>query len=773
MEKAFKEILSEDRWLIKEDGFDQSKQNAYETIFTLGNGYMGSRGVLEEIPAGAVPGTYIAGVFDKSIAQVSELVNVPNPVDLRIIAEGEKVDITGMYLVRHQRILDMRQGIIARHTVLANSRKEKFDYKSLRFISQHDRHVGVMRIQIRPLDAPILFTIQDNINVSVRNRGVLTEGKKKHFQISEVRNEKGINYICAKTQDSRISISCATNLKVQHGTSDYTATEQSFDIKLKKGETLTLTKVFYLRTSRHLSLRLLRDTTIKALKKNLRRGFDNLLKQHTNCFTDLWKTADITIVGDKDTEKSLRFNIYHMLICGNPDDPDVSIGARTLSGEGYRGHVFWDTEIFLLPFYIYNFPAIARNLLTYRYNRLGPAREIAKEKGFKGVLFPWESEDSGRDETPLWHKNLDGSIIQITTQDYEHHIVCDIAYAINHYYTATGDQKFINSCGAEIIFEAARFWASRVRENKRRKRFDILHVMGPDEFHTDVNNNAYTNVMAKWNLNVAYGLYYLMKKDYTKAASSLTRRIKLKETEVKRWRHIASRIFVSISRQKKVIEEFDGYFKLKHIPITKWDQHFMPLFPQKLSLKQIHKTQLVKQLDACMLLYLFPGLYDVETRKNTVDFYEKRTVHKSSLSPAINAIMHLEGGSTTRAYQYFLYALNLDLRINQSNVLDGMHAGALGGCWQAVINGFGGMRIRGGYLSFTPRLPGHWKELEFYVKWREYILRLKVTQRFLTMRVKAVRGSKSLKVEIYHQLYEVSPGESITVYNGGSQDEKG
>ncbi|NQT95215.1 MAG: glycoside hydrolase family 65 protein, partial [Candidatus Omnitrophica bacterium] len=529
MRTFFKDLISADNWLIHENGFDPKKINVYESLFTLGNGYMGSRGVLEEIPYDSSSGTYIAGVYDKSISQVPELVNVPNPIDLRIVAEGEKIDIKGMYLHKHQRVLDMKNGLLFRHSILANSRRERFDYKSVRFISHHNKHIGVMRITVTPLDAPAILTVQDNINVSIRNKGVLTEGRKKNFQIREVRSERSINYVCARTQDTGISIACATHLIIASKDESSPAPDQSFDIRLKKGESLTLTKFFYLRTSRHLSRQRLRDSSIKALKKVVRSGFDGMVKRQQAALNKLWKYADVRIEGDSDAQRSLRFNIYHLLISGNPYDDDVSIGAKTLSGEGYRGHIFWDTEVFILPFFIYNFPSIARNLLLYRYHRLEAARRRAKERGYKGVLFPWESADTGEDATPQWHKDLDGSIIPISTQDYEHHIVADIAYGIYHYYQATGDSKFMNAYGAEMIFEAARFWASRVKENKRLRKYVINNVMGPDEFHADVNNNAYTNVMAGWNLEMAANLYYEIKSKYPKQLKRVVRKLKLKE----------------------------------------------------------------------------------------------------------------------------------------------------------------------------------------------------------------------------------------------------
>lgn len=763
MKSYFKDILSPEEWLIHEKGFDASVMQEYESLFTLGNGYMGSRGVLEEIPYDSAPGTYIAGVFDKSISQVSEIVNAPNPVDLRVIAEGEKIDIGGMYLHKHNRILDIKNGLLFRHTVLANSRRERFDYKSLRFISSDHRQLGAMRIWITPLDAPIILTIQDNINTSVRNKGVLTEGRKKHFQVNEVRSEKSINYVCAKTQETAILLACATHLSVSHSNREYSAPDQSFDIRLKKGEGLVLTKVFYGRTSRHISQRLLRDRTIKSIKKYAKLGFDRLLKRQIKTFSRLWQFSDIKISGDSDAQKMLRFNIYHMLIAGNSYDNDVSIGARALTGEGYRGHIFWDTEIFLLPFYIYTFPKIAKNLLIYRYNRLAAARDIAKKRRFRGALFPWESADTGEDETPQWHKDFDGTIIEISTQDYEHHIVADIAFGLWHYYIATADRKFMSRYGAEMLFETARFWASRVKKNKKNKRFEIDGVMGPDEFHPNTDNNAYTNGMAQWNLKIAAEFCSDFMKKYPVRFKAVSAKIGLKPDEYKKWANISDRLYIPINKRDNVIEEFEGYFKKRDVAIRTLDKYFMPEFPPNLPLSKVGQTQLVKQLDCCMLLYLLPEKFDYKTLECTHAYYEKRTVHKSSLSTSINAIINLRTGNAVRAYQYFLYALGADLKMNQTNVSEGVHAASLGGSWQTVVNGFGGMSIKNGYLSFKPQLPEYWHDLEFYLNWHGEELNIKISHKNICIGVKASKKKRPVKVEVYNDMYTIIPGKNIVV----------
>jgi kojibiose phosphorylase len=769
MNTFYKNMLSSEPWLIHEPAFDPEKLQAYESLFTLGNGYIGSRGVLEEIPYDSLPGTYIAGVFDKSISQVSEIVNLPNPVDLRIAIEGEKLDVKGMYIHYHRRSLDMRNGLLFRHSILANSRKERFDYQSVRFISSDDRHIGAIEIRIKPLDADCILTVQDNINISVRNKGVLTEGRKKHFQVKEVRNEHCINYVCAKTQQSNIFYACATGLKITHRGNTSSGPDQSFDIRLKKNETLTLTKIFYVNASCNISQKTLREKAVKHLRKSMSAGFNKLIEKHTAKFQGLWRFSDIEISGDTQSQKALRFNIYHMLIAANPDVVDVSIGARTLSGEGYRGHIFWDTEIFLLPFYAYNFPAAARNMLMYRYNRLDAARRSARMKGFKGALFPWESADTGEDETPRWHKDFDGSIIPITTQDYEHHIVSDIAYGLWQYYRVTDDRKFMINHGAEILFETARFWASRVEYSSSKDIYEIKNVMGPDEFHGNVNNNSFTNGLAQWNLHVAAGFYNDLVRRYPDSAKSIKRKTGLKDSEPKKWQKIAEKIYIPFNRKKDIIEQFDGYFKKKDIKITNYDKYFMPEFPPDIPLSKVSGTQLVKQLDACMLLYLLPDKFSEQALKNTVSYYEERTVHKSSLSPSINSIMNLRSGDKLKAYQYFLNAVGADINMHQGNVAEGIHAASLGGSWQAVVFGFGGISVRENMLCISPILPDYWHRLLFHIQWHGSILHIRITHSYIEITARQHKNKKPVQINIAGNIVEIKNKKCIHITAKGKR----
>jgi len=757
MKDSFSHYLSEGNWHIIEDGWDPKLQNVRESHFTIGNGYFASRGALDGNPYDAYPGTYIAGIFDNTGAQVTELVNTPDPFYFKVISQGEKLDNIAMNVLEHKRILDMKKGLLYRKTLYSNSKKERFDYQSLRFISMGDKHLGAMSVALTPLDSSAAFTIESGVDTSVTNKGVLTEGRKKHFFISEVSKAGNNIYVSVRTFEHNILIGCGYNLSVTKGSKRINITTPIFKLKLKKGETAIFTKIFSVYTSRRINARYLKRTVLNAVRRNKKNGFEKLLKANFDTWIKRWNMADIAIKGDEDVEKALRFNIYHMLICAPEREGAFSVGAKTLSGEGYRGHVFWDTEIFILPFFIYTFPRIARNLIMYRYCRLDAARKIAKDKNYKGALFPWESADSGLDVTPTWAKDLDGSIIEISTMHEEQHIDADIAYAVSQYYDVTQDNKFFINNGAEILFATAKFWISRMQLNKKTKRYEINNIMGPDEFHDNVNNNTYTNMMVRWNLIRAYGAYTMLKSKRHTLLKKLLKKTKLKESDIRKWRHIAQRIKIPYSKKKKLIEAFDGYFRLKDVPIAALDKNFMPLFPLQITPRNVRKTQLIKQADTVMLLYLLTELFSLKEKKRNYVYYEKRTLHKSSLSVCTHSIIASEIGHKEKAYLYFHNSLMTDLKNIHNNTADGIHAASLGGTWQIVINGFAGMRIKKKTIHFNPNLPTKWREIKFKMNWRGHILHISVFHDKIHIFYSCKQKKDTVFIRVYGVLRQLEP----------------
>ncbi|MGD9014704.1 MAG: hypothetical protein PVI33_01590, partial [Candidatus Omnitrophota bacterium] len=621
MKEYYADLVTDYPWLIKAEGWVKSLQGIREAQLALGNGLLGSRSVLEELPNDAKPGTYIAGLYDRIGSQVAELVNLPNPFNFKIMIEGEKLGVATMDVVEHKRILNLRHGLLWRHTVFQDTKKKRYDYQSLRFLSMHNKKVGVMQIIFTPLDNGIRASVETGIDTSVYNTGTITEGRKRHFRIREVGQYRNEGYLLIETFGKLNCVIFRSGFYYQTQGKKILAKDNIFEIKLRKNQTIVFTKIFYIDAiTIQEDLEKRKRASERGFRKAYRSKFASLLNQHIHTWEDLWKRSEVSIWGDPEIEKNVRFNIYHMLICAPCDEGSSSIGARTLTGEGYHGHIFWDAEIYLLPFYLYTMPDAAKNMLLYRYKRLDVARGIAKRLGYKGAMFPWESAGLGEDETPGWAKDLDGKIIKIQTGKMQHHITADIAYAFQHYYNVTLDERFLKDYGYEVLFETARFWASRVEYNKRKKLYEIKNVIGPDEFHKKVNNNAYTNMMAKWNLLIAYKTFSKAKKLHPRGLKNLTKKIGLSEKELADWKKISSRMSFNM-KQNQIIEQFDGFFRKRKIKITKWDENFIPMVTERISPRDYDKTQLVKQADVVMLLYLLSDVFTSRTKKKNYEYY--------------------------------------------------------------------------------------------------------------------------------------------------------
>jgi kojibiose phosphorylase len=408
----------------------------------------------------------------------------------------------------------------------------------------------------------------------------------------------------------------------------------------------------------------------------------------------------------------MRFSIYHLLIAANESDPRVNIGANSLSGERYRGHAFWDTEVFMLPFFIYTQPATARALLLYRYHTLDGARRNARDGGFRGARYAWESADTGVETTPKW--TWDGAH-RIWMGEEEIHVTAAVAYGLMAYVAATGDNALMTDYGAEILFETSRFWADRL-EATPDGRYALTRVVGPDEFHEHVDNSAYTNYLVRWHLQQAAHVYAELAAARPGELASLSERIGLTPDEVEGWLSRAERIRLPARTDGGVIEQFDGYFELESLPVTH-DDNDMPMYPPGYHHYNLAGINLVKQADVVMLMYVLPDEFGDDVKRANYEYYEPLTLHKSSLSTAIHSIMSIEVGDPRRAVQYFRRAAFVDLVDNQGNTQEGIHIASAGGTWQMMVCGFGGFRVRNGQMTFKPWLPPDWNTVEFRLKW--------------------------------------------------------
>ena len=760
MNNLYSHFTEDELWLIKQAEWVTSVQNIRETQFALGNGYMGTRGILQDMPEGAMPGLFLAGLYDKIGSQVDELVNWPNPINFMLTIEGQKLDVISMDVIEHKRALNMKKAVLAQHTIYRDRKKRRYDHQSLRFISMCNKNIGAMQIAFTPLDGEAIVDISTGIDVSTMNAGILSEGKKKHFRVKELSQENHAGYVAVESLQRKHVVICWSGFYYETSGDKQFAKDNVFQLRIKKNQTVTFTKIFFIKHFPYTdTLQDIKPQTAESFQSIFQGEFSRLLDEHIQQWEKIWEKSDVVINGVANIQQNLRFNIYHMLIAGQHDDGLSSIGARTLSGEGYRGHIFWDGEIFLLPFYLFTYPDIAKNMLLYRYKRLDKARELAKEEGYRGAKFPWESASTGEEETPEWARDFDGKIIRIHTQEMEHHITADIAHAVYRYYLVTGDNKFMEDYGYEIMFETARFWASRVKYKKRSGKYEINDIIGPDEFHLKVKNNAFTNMMAKWNLLMASKMFAALKKNVP-LYRELKDKLGLIEKEVHDWKVISDKIKLHIGKDK-IIEQFEGYFKLKKILLTKTDENGLPFLPKELKGKDLGKTQLVKQADVLMLLFILDDMFKNDVIKANYDFYIKRTVHASSLSVAIHSILACYVGDLQRAYNFFNVGLRADISNIYGNTKEGMHAASLGGTWQAVVFGFAGVRVRKEVISINPSMPYTWQGIEFSLIWRNSLINFKLTND--TIKIKADSLKKDmLEVGIFNKTVHIKPGKWIT-----------
>ncbi len=756
----YEEYTTDELWLIKESGFHKALQNIRESQFTLGNGYFASRGILEEIPYDSQAGTYIAGIYDKFEAKVADMVNLPNPFNFSFSTKGgEKLDVVAMDVLSHQRVLNLKKALLVRTTVYRDSQKRRYRYESLRFISWADKNLGFLQIALTPLDADASFSISTGLDTSVYNAGGISEGRKRHFRIRELGQVPEAGFLVVETLEKKYTVVYWSGFHYQNVSQKTFAPDNILKLKLKKGKTTVFTKVFLLQhfpssayKEKH------KSELFRRFRKYLYASPKKLIERHISASEELWSKVDIVVEGTANLQQNLRFNLYHLLISRPQEGGFSSVGARGMSGEGYRGHIFWDAEIFILPFYLYNLPPVAADMLLYRFRRLEAARRLAQSAGYKGVMFPWESADSGEEETPAWAKDIDGSITKIYTHKYEHHITADIAYAIFRYYEATEDREFMEKFGYEMAFEIARFWASRGEFERGGRQFSIKHVIGPDEFHIDVNNNAYTNMMARWSLIFASRVYKELKKN-RKLFAALKHKLNLSENEVKEWKHKLGLLKMKV--RKDIIEQFDGYFRLKDISLRRFDENGLPILPSAARTEDINKTRLVKQADVLMFLYLFSDYFSQKTLQKNYEFYIKRTVHKSSLSPAIHSILASWAGDMHRAYTLFNVALRTDISNLYGNTAEGIHLASCGGVYQALIFGFCGLRIRKGRLSILPRLPYTWRGVKFSFFWQNCRLHWEVTHSQIQLQISS-KKRKNLDITVLGKSLKLRVGKLYT-----------
>jgi trehalose/maltose hydrolase-like predicted phosphorylase len=482
-----------------------------------------------------------------------------------------------------------------------------------------------------------------------------------------------------------------------------------------------------------------------------------MLAAHEDSWDTRWIASDVIIEGDDESQQAVRFAVYHLTSAANPEDERVSVGARGLTGDAYFGHVFWDTEIYMLPFYTAVWPEAARALLMYRFHTLHGARAKAAQSGFRGALYAWESAGTGMETTPEVVVGQDGAPVNILTGRMEHHISADVAYAVWQYWRATGDEGFFLGAGAEILLDTARFWASRAVAEDDGCRH-IRHVIGPDEYHEDVDDNAFTNVMARWNIARALETMDLLQTRWPDRASALREKLALGEDELTDWRDATARIVIGLDRATGLFEQFAGYHALEPLDLSAYADRTVPI-DVVIGRERTQRSQVVKQADVVALIALLPEEFPGAMAQANFRYYEPRCGHGSSLSTGMHALVAASLGDAETALRYLHKTAANDLDLDPGSA-GGVRIAGLGALWQAVIRGFAGLDLIGDTLGINPKLPPQWCSLSFRVCWRGRSVAISIAGRNVQA---TLLDGQAMEMRVAATTHKLTAGKTLQV----------
>lgn len=720
-------------WRIVEDGFTPTREHEIESLFAVANGHAGTRASLAEGSAFSKPATFVAGVFtiDPQVP-IPEFAVMPDWTHLRVIVGGLDLRLERGELLEHRRVLDLRQGIFWREWRHRDPAGRITALCFLRLASLADRQILLQSVWLIPENyggrvrlestipqseyagEPIFTMVLESRSAPVAQVAQWASGQERPspaITCMTLSTNRDVTVAFARASQLWIEPGRLIEPTTAAGSGSYT---ERWEWDAEIGLPARLDRIVVAGTSRHATDP--SQTAAARLDQILAGGVEPILDAHRQAWADRWDDADLLVEGDEASNLALRFAIYHLISAANPDDDQVSIGARSLTGEAYKGHVFWDTEIYMLPFYLFTHPPSARALLMYRAYTLPAARAKAQSLGYRGALFAWESADTGEETTPRFVLAPTNELIQIRTGEQEHHVSAAIAYAVWHYWQMTGDDTFFLNAGAEIVLETARFWASR-GQFEADGRYHIRHVIGPDEYHEGIDDNAYTNGMAKWNLERGVEAAQILQERWPVRWREMTARLALADQELIDWSGMAARMEMGCHPETGLFEQFHGYFGLEDIDLAAYKDRTVPM-DVLLGQERIQQSQVIKQADVVMLLALLWDHFPAQVREANFRYYEPRTGHGSSLSPAIHALVAARLGDIELAERYFHQAATIDLGNTTGNAAGGVHAGALGGLWQAALFGFAGLRSRPDGLTLDPHLPPRWQNLQFRVQWQ-------------------------------------------------------
>ncbi|MFW6139675.1 MAG: HAD-IA family hydrolase, partial [Spirochaetota bacterium] len=752
IQKWFEQGIIEDSWRLTYYGFEPDSEKLRETLTTVGNGYFGTRGCFEGERADEVvhyPGTYIAGVYNRLPSVVyrktiynNDLVNCPNWLLIEVkIGDSDYMHLMDMEILSYRHTLNMKDGVMSRALAAKDQQGRITEIESYRMACMHNPHYGAVKYRITPQNYSEKLTFRSTLDGTVINYGVARyrELNSKHLAPISVGRQNGEIYLHVETTTRNTVIFMSAKNTLYHQDIPLNVNKkisrhsgiisEEFTVDARKGHTYTLQKLVSIYTSND------RDTDDPegASGTALARAgtFEKMLGEHKKAWHMLWEKADFHIEGDRFSQRTTRLHIFHLLATASIHNKMIDAGmpARGLHGEAYRGHIFWD-EIYIFPFYNLHFPEIAKALLMYRYRRLDAAREYARENGYQGAMFPWQSANTGDEETQVIHFNPLSGRWDPDLSRLQRHVSIAIAYNVWEYFYCTNDLEFLHNYGAEIMIKIARFWSSIAQYDENDSRYHISNVMGPDEFHEKypdseeggLKDNAYTNIMVCWLMHKTIETVEHLPGNTIKEISEKTG---FQLDEILRWRDIVEHMNVEIT-EEGVLCQFAGYMELQELDFDRYREKYGNIRRMDRILKaegdSPDRYKVSKQADVLMLFYLLsPGQVkhileimgyrigdELEFMEKNYEFYEKRTTHGSTLSYIVHsAILKYLKTHKIHMWERFLKALESDIYDTQGGTTtEGIHCGVMGGTIDTIMKGFAGINLFKDYILLDPSLPG-------------------------------------------------------------------
>lgn len=725
-------------WQISSDQFDESNLAKFESIMALGNGYLTIRNSHEEVYPLEKRNFFVAGMFNKfSEDEVTELAAFPDISKIVLWINGHRFSLLQGKTEEFVHLFDYRTGESKRSFIWSLDENICLRFCFSKFVSMDNKHLTATHLELENLGETVDVVIESGIDGSVTNTGSqhFEEGEKRYF-------DKKNLYVKTQTTESDVvvAVACRHHLSVAHTTRARMARRQIYERKqfqLGQGETATFTKCSLVKTDRDLAYEketYLKESLLTELDRLSSQTYEELFEKNQQAWEKIWTEGKVQIKGAIRDALLLNFSRYHLHAMSPIHDPRMNIGAKGMTGEGYKGHTFWDTEIFILPYFIYMYPEWAKNLILYRVNGLEAAKKNAQKNGYDGAQYPWESAWLSDGETTPEFGDIDivtGQATPILTGKIEHHVTGDVIQGALEYLKATQDEALEEQL-FEVIMETAKFWCSRVTWQEAKQRYEILDVIGPDEYKEHVDNNAYTNYLAKYNLDHAL-------KTFEEHVG--TEKNKAYQQDIEKIRAVAEKLYLPVANEQGIVPQDDTYLQKEILDLTSYlaDEEVNTIFLDY-NLEQVNEMQVTKQADILLLLSLFIEQFSEELLLKNWDYYYPKTLHDSSLSLTTHCTFALQLDKIDLAYDLFQRSFDIDLGANNMKSSDmGIHSASMGGVWQNVVRGFGGFSLEEGQIRIQPRLPDAWEELIYTVNVSGAKLEITVTAD--TILVKNLKGS--------------------------------